>query len=233
MRIRFSRQTNQGLTLLEAVVVICIIAFLVMLLVPALLAPRYHHGPGIRCTNNLKYLTLAYKVWAGDNNDKYPMQVSVTNGGAMELMNTSDAWKVFQVMSNELGTTRELYCPADSVCGRSATNFTDDLKTHISYFIAADATDKDPQLFLAGDDNFLLNQTPIQPGLVVPDSNDKLTWDGLRHADVTKQGWFTKDKKVRYGNIAFTDGSVQSVTPSGLTNALHQAGLATNRLVIP
>ena len=233
MRIRFSRQTNQGLTLVEAVVVIFVIAFLVLLLVPAASYSPYHGGQRISCINNLKQLGLAIRVWGGDNHDQYPMAVSVTNGGAMEWMTTPDAWKVFGVMSNELSTPKIIYCPQDAFHGRSATNFNDDLKTHISYFIGADATDADPQLLLAGDDNFLLNQRPVSPGMVDPAYNAMLEWDASRHTEETIQGWFIKAKKSRYGNICLTDGSVQVATSSGLTNLLHQASLATNRLFIP
>src|ERR1043165_7756257 len=101
MKTHCSKQRNQAMTLIEAVVVIFVIAFLVMMFLPALLSPR-HGAKRINCASNLKQLGLAYKIWAGDNNDKYPMEVSVTNGGTMELLNTADAWQTFQVMSNEL-----------------------------------------------------------------------------------------------------------------------------------
>jgi len=233
MKLRRSRQTNQGLTLIEAVVVIFVIAIFAMVLVPAFLAPNRHEHR-ISCTNNLKQTALAYKVWAGDHNDKYPMAVSVTNGGAMELMETPDAWKVFQVMSNELGTPKVIYCPADLAHGDCATNFTDDLKNKISYFIGVDAMDTSPQMLLSGDDNFLLNQSLVHPGLVNVTSPAQLEWDGDRHGSgVTGQGWFNKPKKHGVGNLALTDGSVQGATSPGLTNLVYQTGLATNRLVIP
>jgi len=47
----------------------------------------------IRCVNNLKQIGLAIRVWAGDNNDKYPTSLIV--------------------MSNELSTTQILICPSD------------------------------------------------------------------------------------------------------------------------
>jgi len=46
-----------------------------------------------QCVNNLKQIGLAMRVWAGDNNDKYPTSLVV--------------------MSNELSTTRILICPGD------------------------------------------------------------------------------------------------------------------------
>jgi hypothetical protein len=206
--------------------------FLVEMLTPEL-AINKKRAQKISCENNLKQVALAVKVWAGDNNDKYPMALSITNGGAMEWMLTSNAWKVFGVMSNELTTPKIIYCPQDALHGRPATNFTDDLQHQISYFIGAEAQDADPQLLLAGDDNFLLNQKPVPPGMVDPAYNATLEWDASRHTGVASLGWFAKAKNTTRGNIALTDGSVQGVTSSGLTNLLHQAVLATNRLVIP
>ena len=232
MKLRLAKHGNHALTLMETLVIIVVLAFLAALF--------FDMGPGgqrkakkISCENNLKQVALAIKIWSGDSGDRYPMAVSITNGGAMEWMLTTNAWKVFGVMSNELSTPKVIYCPQDALHGRPATNFTDDLKNQISYFIGAEASDVDPQLLLAGDDNFLLNQSPICPGLIDPASNDMLKWDDSRHVEVKKQDWFNQDKKINYGNVALTDGSVQSFTSSGLTNALHQASLAPNRLVIP
>ncbi|MDR3460234.1 MAG: hypothetical protein P4N60_22630 [Verrucomicrobiae bacterium] len=232
MRIRCSRQTNQGLTLVEAVVVVFVIAFLVMLLLPEAFYSPHRGGQRTSCVNNLKQLGLAVKVWSGDNNDRFPMEVSVTNGGVMEWMNTPDAWKTFQVISNEASTPKIYYCPEDFKCGRSATNFTDDLKARVSYFIGVNAKDTNPTMLLSGDDNFLLNESPVKPGTVSVTSPAQLAWDETRHGTV-KQRWFRRDKKIGSGCLLFTDGSVQGVLDSGLTNCLGQTGLATNRLVIP
>jgi len=231
MKLRHHLRTNLGMTLVEVVLVVSILAFFAMLLVPMLARPRGCSWT-YSCNNNLKQTALAYKVWAGDNNDKFPMQVSVTNGGTLELMNTLDAWKTFQVMSNELSTPKIIRCPEDSTHDY-ATNFDDNLKNKISYFIAASATDADPQMLLSGDDNFLLNQKTVQTGPLDMTSTDTLEWDGSRHGSVSGQGWFNQPKKHGAGNIALTDGSVQGFTSSGLTNAFPQAFLATNRLFIP
>jgi len=48
----------------------------------------------IQCVNNLKQIGLAMRVWAGDNNDKYPPSLSA--------------------MTNELGTIKILICPSDT-----------------------------------------------------------------------------------------------------------------------
>ncbi|HEV2693675.1 MAG TPA: hypothetical protein VG347_12350 [Verrucomicrobiae bacterium] len=232
MRIRSSTQTNQGLTLIEAIVVLCVIALFAMVIVPTYLTP-HHYRSRIGCTNNLKQTALAFKIWAGDNNDRFPMQVSVTNGGAMEATAAGDALKAFQQMSNELSTPKVIICPNDFLRHFAATNFTTDLTNKVSYFIGADATDANPQMILAGDNDLLFNQSPVHPGIISVTVSSQLEWNADRHGGMADQGWFKKPKKIAAGNIALTDGSVQSCYNIGLSNYLSQTGLTTNRLLIP
>ena len=56
---------------------------------------------GLTCINNLKEISLGYRVWAGDNNGKYPMEESVSNGGTMEFAESGDVVKTFQIMSTQ------------------------------------------------------------------------------------------------------------------------------------
>jgi competence protein ComGC len=218
MKPRFSNQRNYALTLTEVLVVIAVLAVFVAIFLPAL-TPAKHHG-GLNCVSNLKQVGLAYRLWEGDNNDKYPMFVSVTNGGAMEAIATGNVAACFQVMSNELSTPKILVCPEDAD-RIAATNFTTDFNnSKISYFVSLDVTNEiNPQMILCGDDNFEIGGVPVKSGLLELSTNAPVSWTSARHHFA--------------GNIGLADGSVQQVTTKGLQSAFQQAGLATNRLAIP
>jgi prepilin-type N-terminal cleavage/methylation domain-containing protein/prepilin-type processing-associated H-X9-DG protein len=221
MKPRFANQRNHALTLTEVLVVIVVLAVLAVVGMHVLIviATRNNGADRINCVSNLKQIGLAYRLWAGDHNDKYAMQVSVTNGGAMELIATGNVVACFQVMSNELSTPRILVCPADDK-SVWVTNFTTDFSSkNISYFVGVDADQDHPQRILSGDDNFEIGGVPVKSGLLGISTNTRIAWTSARHKYA--------------GNIGFADGSVQEVTTEGLQNALRQTGLATNRLAIP
>lgn len=148
---KFSRQNAQtGLTLVELILVIGVLAILALLLIPALDSrptPAYRIG----CVSNLKQIGFAFRIWAGDNNDKFPMEVSVTNGGTMEFVNSPNVFRHFQALSNELQVPKVVICGKD-VARSAATNFSKDFdNSHLSYFLGVDAVHTNSTMFLAGD----------------------------------------------------------------------------------
>jgi len=190
-----------ALTREEVLVVIVVLAILVGVVLLSLRQPRDWAKEDWRkttwCVNNLKQVGLANRLWEGDNNDKYPMQVSMTNGGSMESVAVGNVVTTFQVMSNELSTPKLVLCPQD-LNRDYATNFTADFNnSRISYFVAVDADKNSPQTLLSGDANFAIGGVPIKSGLLKFYSNAPIAWSAARH---------------KYsGNILLADGSVQSL----------------------
>ena len=226
-----ARRHTTALTLVEAVVMVFLLAGLVVMFLPALMS--HHSGvQHIYCVNNLKQVGLSFQIWASDHNNKYPMAMSVTNGGTQELITGPDAWKTYLAMSNEISSPKILLCPQDAERKRAATNFSDDLKLHISYFVGLDATVDNPNALLSGDDNFLINGLPVRSGVIEMTSNSPIAWNSSRHVWVkTRFGVFST--KTSFGYIGLGDGIVQPIKNSDLLNQVHQTGLATNRLTIP
>jgi len=212
-------------------VVIATLAVLFVLLLPALVTVGHNGRQRINCVSNLKQIGIAYRLWEGDNNGKYPMAVSVTNGGAMELVATGNVAAGFLVMSNELSTPKILLCPEDTYRVR-ATNFSTLNSSNISYFVGLDAAETKPQLFLSGDDNFTIGGIPEKSGLLELSTNTPITWTSGRHVAYNSHFW-TPARYRFVGNIGMADGSVQQVATDGLQKALQQTGVTTNRLVLP
>ena len=219
MQPRLSLKRNAAMTLFEVGVVVAVVMILALVLLPVIQAP-HKRASKVGCTNLLKQIGLAYKVWAGDNGDVLPMGISVSNGGSMELAATGNVLATFLVMSNELSTPKILFCPSDA--GRSwATSFGTLANSNISYFVGLGFTnDANPQIILSGDSSFGLGGTPAKPGLAAFGTNDPVFWSpSIRH--------------MKSGNLGLNDGSVLSTTSSSLRSYLQQTGLATNRFAIP
>ena len=166
---------------------------------------RPHRKKAVRvnCVNNVRQVALAYRIWAGDNGDLYPMEVFTNSAGRPAFTDTNGAWRYFQVMSNELSTPRLLVCPQD-FGRRAATNFTTDLDNQkLSYCIGLSARCDTTNLLLAGDRNLVANSARAGNQLSIG-VNESIHW--------------TEDIHRFQGNVALTDGSVLSLGPSTPAN---------------
>jgi len=220
MKPNFSTKSHSALTLFEVLLVVATVAILAVISLTALvrISNRGDRGQPINCVNNLKQIGLAFREWALDNNDKFPTQVSVTNGGPMEFVMKGDVASVFRVMSNELNTPKILVCPFDT--NRTwATNFGGSLhNSNISYFVSLTASSADFEILLSGDRN-LTNGLPIRHGLLELPANRPAGW--------------TREIHNKCGNVALADGSVRQLNNAKLNQWLQKCDAATNRLAIP
>lgn len=220
----FVTRKEQGLTLVEVLVVTMVIAIFACLLIPAQTKNKAR-SLRIQCVNNLKQAGLAFRIWGGCD-DKYIMAVSTNRGGTMEFASGPNAFRHFLGMSNELSTPKVLVCPTDSRRIQATTFSPNPLpgenpfmsNSNLSYFVGLDATETDPQTLLSGDRN-LSNGTPLKNGVLELTTKNPATWIADLHRKV--------------GNVLLADGSVQQESALGVSIALTNTFTFTNRLLLP
>jgi prepilin-type processing-associated H-X9-DG protein len=221
MKFLWKRGGGRGFTVVELLAMVAVIFILVVLFLPmsGSILPRRRMGcgPDIHCVSNLKQVGLAFRLWAGDNNEIYPMRALTNQTGGPLFADTTNGFRYFQVMSNELSTPKVVVCPADT--RSAATNFTTDFSSiKVSYFVGLTADELLPGAWLSGDRNITNGQKPIN-GMLEVQTNQNIGWTSELHNGA--------------GNISLADGSVQRLRQSGLKACLANSGLATNRLLFP
>ncbi len=198
--------------------VIAIIAILAGLLLPAL-AKAKSRGHRINCVSNQKQVSLGFRLWSNDNEDRYPWQVAPADGGTRTL---TEAWKHFAVISNEIVTPRVLHCASDGD-KRVAENFSDAASGFqtlrndaLSFAIGTEAREDRPMMHIVTDRNMIGTEnqdcTPaaIAGVITILKPNGSARWDKRIHAYA--------------GNMALTDGSGQQYTQAALQTHLGSAG---------
>jgi prepilin-type N-terminal cleavage/methylation domain-containing protein len=236
-----TRKQKKAFTLIELLVVIAIIAILAAMLLPALAAAK-KKALRIQCVGNLKQIGLSYRLWGGDNGDKYPMAVpegmggaqghvshTDNNGGVASATITYGPWNAFLVMSNYLMAAKVLFCPADGITTHTNTAVWPAAFLGnpfcVSYFVGADVTEKDPQMILAGDGNIGVGtglNAPAASGLanMFGDQTPAKVCNPAAVDPSTGWAWTQNDLHQSRGNLIMSDGSVQQANVAGLKTLL-------------
>jgi prepilin-type processing-associated H-X9-DG protein len=212
------KDNRRGLTLVEVLMMITVIGLVAAGVVLPKMA-RTKSTPSIyRCANNLKQVGLAFRIYANDNHDLYPMRVPEAAGGAKEAVERGELFRIFQVMSNELSVPRTVFCPAEASQRTTTTNWAALRNSNLSYFVGLDAEDTRPNTILSGDRDIAENGQLLR-GAANLTTNRPVAWHKLLH----KEG----------GNVALADGSVQQTTSDTLRPLLAKTGDTTNRVLFP
>jgi prepilin-type N-terminal cleavage/methylation domain-containing protein len=105
-----SKSEREAFTLIELLIVIGILVILAFLFLPSTSSTRTR-APRTECENNLKEVGVAFRTWAIDGGDGFPMYDPTNSGGTEELIVSGQVFVHFRPMSNELRTPKILVCP--------------------------------------------------------------------------------------------------------------------------
>jgi len=208
---------SAAFTRLELAIVVLIIGILAALFLSAWKAAR-GHAQLIQCNTHNKEVWLAFRIFANEHDDKLPPSLPISLGGSAEFASSSETYRHFLAVSNQLGSPLKLVCPADS--RRAATDWSALRNDHLSYFLSLDSDERNGGMLALGDRH--LTSPSITNGLLTLTSNSVVSWSTKLHGE-------------RVGNLTLADGQVlQSWEPELRKNILSSLTNApTNHLVFP
>ena len=199
-----------------------LLTLMTLALLAAVILPKFARAKvrvcGIGCVSKLKQISLGFRIWSNDNEDRFPWAVPAIEGGTLEYATTTQVFLHFQAVSNELSTPKILVCEKDFKRTRSS-DWSVFNNSNLSYFIGLDAQETDPSSILSGDRNLSTNGVGLSGGIFNLTTNLQMGWTTSIHTNA--------------GNIGLADGSVQQVNKGALQKHLQAGLLRTNRFAVP
>jgi prepilin-type processing-associated H-X9-DG protein len=216
MKLKHGHQNCTGLTLVEVLYTVAVVAMLIGMVWYS--TPRSRRSTRIVCVSNLKQSSLALQIWAGDHGDKFPFQVSTNQGGSLEYTRSKEVFRHFLAISNELGNSKVLHCPADKE-RTWAVSFTNFNNQHLSYFLTLNPTGSNKWSVLGGDRNIAAFGQNYANGNYAVASNKMLSWGQGIHQ--------------YQGNLSFADGHSEQSNSNNLMIRMSNTGQPANWLAFP
>jgi len=236
---------NQGFTQVELIVVIAIGVILVGLQTGCGMAKAKAKAQRISCVNNLKQIGIATRIYATDNQDRFPWQVpaietgpdgeEIMTGGTAEYIAVSKApeyWKHFQALSNELSNPKVVRCPSDR--NRNQANSFGETEfggptgnLSMSYFIGKGSDEAKPNTILSGDRNIAYGDYNNDDD--IEGTHQKF---GKKFSAKLTPAW-TKSLHREQGNLLLSNSSCQQISAPRLAQYMIDSSDADNELMFP
>jgi hypothetical protein len=155
----------------------------------------------------LRQVGIGFRLWANDNEEKFPWFVDPAQGGSLGSGDWTDNYRA---CSNAFATPKVLICPTDKEKTVEINWTVLDGDRHISYFVGLDAQETKPQTILAGDRNVYGGGGGLDP-----------SWNpGM--ASSIDAAWLNT-MHMNEGNLGLSDGSVQATKTTQLREQLSSA----------
>jgi prepilin-type N-terminal cleavage/methylation domain-containing protein/prepilin-type processing-associated H-X9-DG protein len=222
-------------TLIELMVVIAIIAILAGLLLPTLSRAK-DRGKQAVCRNNLHQLTIAFALYHGANDDKFPAPGSSTKYGPQP--EDWIWWHYGRNITNssivpQLGSfSPQLFtCPSDTVArDLQGQGLLPNDPYRYSYALTSYDLNGDRNLGMATLITTDRKVYPFRQGQITRPvlklmlvEEDRGTIDDSRWVPVGPLTNLVTERHGKKGNVAFADGHIESVTPRfgmNITNSM-------------